>query len=66
MVGKEDGKKEGSLVISGRCFVLHFSFAFLTSFVGFIFRPYWMPAIGRWYLSYYFLSFISVGSVDLI
>jgi hypothetical protein len=47
MVGKEDGKKEGSLVISGRYFVLHFSFTFLTLFVGLIFHPYWMPAIDR-------------------
>jgi len=46
MVGKEDGKKEGNLVRSGRYFILHFSFTFLTSFVGFIVHPYWMPSIG--------------------
>ena len=47
MVCKEDGEKEGSLVRSGTYFVLHFSLTFVTSFVGFIFHPYWMPAIGR-------------------
>jgi hypothetical protein len=46
MVGKRLAR-EGSSVRSGMYFVLHFSFTFLTSFVGFIFHPYWMPAIGR-------------------